>query len=162
MFHPLFHITIYVIKEMSEKYCLNWNEYNATILSAIYEARRDQDLTDVTILCEDMKTVEAHQIILRACSPYLKKIFQEFGKDKGKIFLRGISSSALTSILDFMYKGKVELPQEELDGFLSLAQDLELVGFTRNGLEKNQTSHTANNKDSSLEHDKEEFEINTN
>ena len=53
---------------MSEKLCLQWNDFQENIESAFVNLREDNDFTDVTLACEDGQQVEAHKVILAASS----------------------------------------------------------------------------------------------
>ena len=55
---------------MSEKLCLQWNDFKENLGSSFGELRVDKDLTDVTFACGDGKQVEAHKVILAASSPF--------------------------------------------------------------------------------------------
>ena len=44
--------------------------------------------------------------------------------------MRGIKSKDLNSLLDFIYHGEVNIYQEDLDGFLAIAEELGLKGLT--------------------------------
>ena len=61
---------------MSEKLCLNWNDFQDNVKSAFGNLRDDQDFTDVTLACEDGHTIEAHKVILVASSPFLQKLLK--------------------------------------------------------------------------------------
>ena len=50
--------------KMSEKLCLQWNDFQDNIKSAFGNLREDNDFTDVTLACEDGQQVEAHKVIL--------------------------------------------------------------------------------------------------
>ena len=45
------------------------------------------------------------------------------------IFYQGISVTQFKALLDFIYYGEVELEEEELEGFIKLAEDLQLKGL---------------------------------
>ena len=47
--------------------------------------------------------------------------------------MRGLSSDTLVAILDFLYFGEANVPQENLDNFLALAAELKLKGLTEEG-----------------------------
>ena len=49
---------------MSEKLCLQWNDFQNNIKSAFVNLREDNDFADVTLACEDGQQVEAHKVIL--------------------------------------------------------------------------------------------------
>ena len=50
----------------SEKLCLQWNEFKQNIISAFGALRGDEDISDVTWVCEDGQQIEAHKVILAA------------------------------------------------------------------------------------------------
>ena len=55
---------------MSEKLCLQWNDFLENVKSAFGNLREDNDFTDVTLACEGGQQVEAHKVILAASSPF--------------------------------------------------------------------------------------------
>ena len=46
------------------------------------------------------------------------------------IYMRGIGTSELIAIVDFVYYGEANVEQEHLDAFLSLAEEMRLKGLT--------------------------------
>ena len=58
------------------------------------------------------------------------------------IYLRGVRHEDIKNILEFMYLGMVNVAQEDLDSFLSVAQDLCIKGLTQDGGNQSQTSST--------------------
>jgi hypothetical protein len=54
----------------SEKFCLRWNDFEGNISAAFRELRDDKDFFDVTLACDD-EQIQAHKVILSACSPFL-------------------------------------------------------------------------------------------
>ncbi|CAB4061264.1 unnamed protein product [Lepeophtheirus salmonis] len=77
-----------------------------------------------TLVTDSEKEFKAHKVILSACSSFFKGILRRMGSPSPLIYLRGIGSSDLAAILDFMYNGEVNVAQEELNSFLSVAEDL--------------------------------------
>ena len=53
---------------MSEKLCLQWNEFKENITSTFGSLREDKDFADITLACEDGQQIEAHKVILVASS----------------------------------------------------------------------------------------------
>ena len=47
--------------------------------------------------------------------------------------MRGIKSSELLSIVDFLYYGETNIYQENLDSFLNIAEELSLRGLAGGG-----------------------------
>ena len=46
---------------MSEKLCLNWNDFQDNVKSAFGNLRDDQDSADVTLACDDGKLNQSHK-----------------------------------------------------------------------------------------------------
>ena len=61
---------------MSEKLCLQWNDFKENVTASFRSLRHDEDFADVTLACEDGKQVEAHRVILASSSPVFQKIFK--------------------------------------------------------------------------------------
>ena len=62
---------------MSEKLCLQWNDFKENAISALGSLRNDKEFTNVTLACEDGQQMEAHKGILAASSPFFQKILQK-------------------------------------------------------------------------------------
>ena len=43
--------------------------------------------------------------------------------------MRGLKASDLVAIVDFIYNGEANIHQEDLDGFLAIAEELQLKGL---------------------------------
>ena len=52
-----------------EKFCLRWNDFENNISNAFKELNADKDFFDITLACAGEKQVQAHKLILSACSP---------------------------------------------------------------------------------------------
>ena len=61
---------------MSEKLCLQWNDFKENVTSSLGSLRGDSDFADVTLACEDGRQFEA-QVILAASSPFFKNILSK-------------------------------------------------------------------------------------
>ena len=115
---------------MSEKLCLQWNDFKQNVNSAFGSLRNDKDFTNVTLACEDGQEIEAHKVILAASSPFFEKILQKSKHPHPLIYLRGFQSKDFVSILDFLYFGEANVFQEDLDSFLVIAEEIHLKGLT--------------------------------
>ena len=117
---------------MSEKLCLQWNDFKDNVNSAFGNLREDKDFSDVTLACEDGQQVTAHKVILAASSPFFQKLLRENKHPHPLIYMRGIKSEDLLAIVDFLYSGEANVYQENLDSFLALAEELQLRGLVGN------------------------------
>ena len=115
---------------MSEKLCLQWNDFKENVNSAFGKLRGDKEFTDVTLVCEDGQQMEAHKVILASSSPFFEKILQKSKHPHPLIFLRGLQSKDFASILDFIYFGEANVYQEDFDSFLAIAEEIKLKGLT--------------------------------
>ena len=114
-----------------EKLCLNWNDFQDLVKVSFGELRTDTDFTDVTLACED-QSIKAHKVVLSGCSPFFKKLLKNHPHPQPLIYMKGIKSSSLLAIIDFLYLGEANVFQEELDSFLALAEELRLKGLEGN------------------------------
>ena len=114
-----------------EKFCLKWNDFQHNIVTSFNELRVNNEFSDVTLVCEENQQIEAHKIILTACSPFFSSVLRKNQHSHPMIYMRGLNARYLISILDFIYNGEANLFQEDLDGFLALAEELELKGLTK-------------------------------
>merc|ERR1712142_627504 len=69
--------------------------------------------------------------ILSACSPFFRNVLRRNQHQHPLLYLKGINYSNLQSVLNFMYHGEVNVAQEELNSFLSVAEDLQVKGLTQ-------------------------------
>eukprot|EP00092_Neocalanus_flemingeri_P080515 GFUD01100441.1.p1 GENE.GFUD01100441.1~~GFUD01100441.1.p1 ORF type:complete len:327 (+),score=78.61 GFUD01100441.1:40-1020(+) len=115
----------------SEHFCLRWNDFEANISQAFQAIREEKDFFDVTIACED-EQVQAHKVILSACSPFFKKVLKKNPHQHPLLFLKGVKYAEIVSILNFMYHGEVNVTQDDLNGFLAVAEELKVKGLTQN------------------------------
>merc|ERR1739844_805674 len=121
---------------MSEKLCLQWNDFKENVTTAFGSLREDNDFADVTLACEDGKQFEAHKVILASSSPFFQDILRRNKHPHPLIYMRGMKSEDLVAILDLIYCGEVNIFQGSLDSFLAVAEELQLKGFMGTDSEK--------------------------
>jgi len=114
----------------SEKFCLRWNDFETNISVAFRELRDDKDFFDVTLACDD-EQIQAHKVILSACSPFFRNVLRRNPHQHPLLYLKGVKYTDLQSVLNFMYHGEVNVAQEELNSFLAVAEDLRVKGLTQ-------------------------------
>ena len=115
----------------SEKFCLKWNDFEANISSAFRELRDDKDFFDVTLACDE-EQINAHKVILSACSPFFRNVLKRNPHQNPLLYMKGVRFQDLVSVLNFMYHGEVNVAQEDLNNFLAVAEDLRVKGLTQN------------------------------
>ena len=84
----------------SETFCLQWNDFVKNVTSSA------------------------------SGSLTFKDLLKQNPNPNVLIFMRGVQSSLLKLIVDFIYCGEVSVHQDKLNEFLALAEDLQLRGLT--------------------------------
>lgn len=115
--------------DSQQQFCLRWNNFQANITSQFEALRDDEDFVDVTFAC-DGRRLQAHKVVLSACSPYFKELFKTNPCKHPIIFMRDVEFEHLQSLLEFMYAGEVNISQAELPTFLRTAESLQIRGLT--------------------------------
>ena len=115
---------------MSEKICVQWNDFKKDINLTFGKLRNDREFSDITLVCKDGQQMEAHKIIMAASSPFFEKILHNSKHPNPLIYLRGFQSKDFVSILDFLYFGEANVYEEDLDSFLAIAEEIQLKGLT--------------------------------
>jgi len=112
------------------KFCLRWNDFETNISVAFRELREDKDFFDVTLACDDQQ-VQAHKVILAACSPFFRGVLKKNQHAHPLLYMRNVKHTDLLAVLNFMYHGEVNVAQEDLNSFLAVAEDLKVKGLTQ-------------------------------
>ena len=120
----------------NEKFCLRWNDFESNISVAFREIREEKDFFDCTLSCGS-RQIQAHKLILSACSPFFKTVLKQNPHQHPLLYLKGIDLTNLQAVLNFMYNGEVNVAQEELNSFLAAAEELQVKGLTQNSSDQN-------------------------
>jgi len=113
-----------VTPDIMEKYCLKWNEFEANIRESFRKLREEERFFDVTLASDDGQRIQAHKM-----SSFFNDIFMKNDHKNMLIYLKGINSTELEQVTDFLYNGEAFITQEELNMFLDTAKDLKVKGL---------------------------------
>merc|ERR1712150_357507 len=116
---------------MAEKYTLNWHTFSDHVQLMFKDLYEEEKHSDVTLVCDDQTQFKAHKIVLRACSSVFKKIIDSNPSQHPLIYLRGIQSYEMESILQFMYLGEGKFYYERMGEFIKVANDLEVKEISK-------------------------------
>ena len=114
----------------SEKFCLQWNDFQENVTHSFKILREEPEFSDITLVCEENIQVKAHRVILSSSSPFFNTVLKKNTHSHPMIYMRGLKSKDLTAMMDFIYHGEVNIYQDDINDFLSLAEELQLKGLT--------------------------------
>ena len=109
-----------------EKFNLTWHTYTDHLREMLHDMMTSTELTDITLVSEDNKQFKAHKVVLSASSTVFKSIISENYSTNPVIYLRGILSYEIESILQFIYLGKATFYQDRMNEFLQVGKSLEI------------------------------------
>ena len=111
---------------------LSWNKDFASVTRSSFRgAMEKSEFVDVTLMCEGLKQVQAHKIVLSACSDFFRSIFlNTTSESKLLIYLDNISFPDLENVISFMYSGETQICLEEFDRFMMVAKRLKVKGLS--------------------------------
>ena len=116
--------------DTSKKLCLKWKDFQENINTAFGSLRDNHDFADVTLACDEGQQVIGHKFILASSSPVFRDILKTNKHAYTFIYMRGVKLVDLVAIMDFLYFEKSYILQDNLEGFLSIAEELGLKGLT--------------------------------
>ena len=109
-----------------EKFYLTWHTYTDHLREMLHDMMTSNELTDVTLVSEDKKHFKAHKVVLSASSTVFKSIISENYSTNSVIYLRGILSHEIESILQFIYLGQATFYRDRMNEFLQVGKSLEI------------------------------------
>ena len=121
-----------IININMEKFNLTWPTYTDHLREMLFDLKNCNELTDVTLVSEDKKQFKAHKVILSASSPVFKSIISDHCLSNPIIYLKGIQSNEIESILEFIYLGQATFYQDRMNEFLYMAKNLEIKEISKN------------------------------
>lgn len=113
----------------SEHYCLRWNNHQSNLLGVFSQLLRDECLVDVTLACSEGHSIRAHKVVLSACSSYFQTLFIDHPSRHPIVILKDVRFSELRTLIEFMYKGEVNIEYCQLSALLKTAESLKVKGL---------------------------------
>ena len=112
----------------AEYLTLDWGDFTEYAGGTFRDLREDHDFCDVTLVCEDNQQIPCHRVILAASSPLLKAMIRSSQHSHPLLYFSGVKARDLARMVDFIYKGQVQVYQLDLTDFLTLAEMLKVKG----------------------------------
>ncbi|KAJ3641189.1 hypothetical protein Zmor_027704 [Zophobas morio] len=113
----------------SEHYCLRWNNHQSNLLGVFSQLLRDESLVDVTLACSEGHSIRAHKVVLSACSSYFQTLFVDHPSRHPIVILKDVRFAELRTLIEFMYKGEVNVEYCQLSALLKTAESLKVKGL---------------------------------
>ena len=103
-------------------------EFLSNYVGSFQELRNAGDLFDVTLACED-ETIEAHKVVMSACSPFFRQVFRKTTQTHPFIYLKGVLHRDLVALLDYIYTGSTQVPAGDVNRFIEAGQEMKIKGL---------------------------------
>lgn len=112
----------------SQQYCLRWNNHQNNLLTVFEDHLNNEAFVDVTLACDGMQ-MKAHKMVLSACSPYFQSLLFNTPDKHPIVFLKDVKFVEMKALLEFMYRGEVNVDHDCLASLLKVAEDLRIKGL---------------------------------
>ncbi|CAB4065503.1 unnamed protein product [Lepeophtheirus salmonis] len=114
--------------DTAEDFCLRWNDHHKLIWGTMERLLGNQNMTDVTLSLYNGQNFKAHRLVLSACSPYFEG--NSIPGTSHKHHPHGINPFHMQLLLQYMYRGEVNVEESEILSLLAAAKDLQIRGLT--------------------------------
>ena len=141
----------FFVKKMGEDFRLKWNDHHSVFFSSAEQLCHGDHLTDVTLSC-GTKEFSAHKLVLSICSNYFNQLFapRPEGRKSRRpadsaaiVYLKDVDPKHMELLLNYMYRGEINVEEKELMGLLATAKGLQIKGLTESDADEDD-SDTAN------------------
>lgn len=111
-----------------QQFCLRWNNYQSNLTHVFDQLLQSEAFVDVTLAC-DGHSVKAHKMVLSACSPYFQALFFDNPCRHPIVILKDVKWPELKAVVEFMYRGEINVLQEQIGPLLRVAETLKVRGL---------------------------------
>ncbi|XP_023245723.1 uncharacterized protein LOC106639973 isoform X4 [Copidosoma floridanum] len=111
-----------------QQYCLRWKYHHSNLQTMFSQLLERQAYCDVTLACEG-KTLRAHKVVLSACSTYFDTILSQYEEKDPIVIMRDVKFADIKVLVEFMYKGEINIDHTRLSSLLKTAEDLHIKGL---------------------------------
>ncbi|KAJ8924947.1 hypothetical protein NQ315_001111 [Exocentrus adspersus] len=114
-----------------QQFCLRWNNHQSTLVAVFDTLLENGTLVDCTLAAEG-KFLNAHKVVLSACSPYFEALLSRHFDKHPILILKDVKFQELKAMMDYMYRGEVNISQDQLGALLKAAESLQIKGLSDN------------------------------
>uniref|UniRef100_A0A2A4K6G4 BTB domain-containing protein n=1 Tax=Heliothis virescens TaxID=7102 RepID=A0A2A4K6G4_HELVI len=114
-----------------QQFCLRWNNHQSTLVS-VFDTLLEKGMHVDCTLAAEGQTLKAHKVVLSACSPYFESVLSQQYDKHPIIILKDVKYAELRAMMDYMYRGEVNISQDQLAALLKAAESLQIKGLSDN------------------------------
>lgn len=121
------YVTMNVCKADNENTKFLCSNYPPRLLSNLRTFRQHSSFCDIEIVT-DSRTFKAHRVILAACSPYFRAMFDGglCEQQQNLVKLHEVAGYVFEQLLGFIYSGEIDINQDNVQSLMVCADMLEL------------------------------------
>ncbi|XP_030569227.1 protein tramtrack, alpha isoform [Drosophila novamexicana] len=114
---------------LPQQYCLRW-KYHHSNLQTMFSQLLDRGcFCDVTLACEG-QLIRAHRVVLCACSTFFDSVLSNYASERDPIIImKDVTFAEVKCLIEFMYKGEINVEHASLPSLLKTADDLKIKGL---------------------------------
>ncbi|KAI5720205.1 hypothetical protein M8J77_003334 [Diaphorina citri] len=121
--------------EGSQEFCLRANQ--ETMISLVNSLLKKETLVDLR--SAEGQYLKAHKVVLCTCSPVFEMLLSQHNDERPILIFSETKFNELKSMIDYMYKGEVNIAPDERNHFLKAAERFQIRGLS----ESESTTQTA-------------------
>ncbi|EDW29709.1 GL14966 [Drosophila persimilis] len=112
-----------------QQYCLRW-KYHHSNLQMMFSQLLDRGcFCDVTLACEG-QMIRAHRVVLCACSTFFDSVLTSYASERDPIIImKDVTFAEVKCLIEFMYKGEINVEHASLPSLLRTADELKIKGL---------------------------------
>ena len=139
---------------MGENFKLRWNDHHSIFFSTAEALCQGDHLTDVTLSC-GKREFSAHKLVLSVCSTYFNELFTpKSNKNRPAngaaiVYLKDVDAHHMELLLNFMYRGEINVEEDELMDLIATARGLSIRGLSDSDEDSNEQELKNTNENSS-------------
>ena len=127
LFNHLTWFLIVAMKTPAEKFSLAWGDFQKNAGETFCDLLKERDFCDVTLVCQQLL---CHKVVLAASSQVIKEMLRSSTHNHPLLYFWGVKARDLARMVDFIYRGRLQLYQSDLSDFLNLSEILKVKEVT--------------------------------
>ncbi|CAH0559481.1 unnamed protein product [Brassicogethes aeneus] len=113
---------------LPQQYCLRWRYHHSNLQTMFSQLLEREAFCDVILACEG-RSIKAHKIVLSACSTYFETILSQYEEKDPILIMKDIKYVDIKCLVEFMYKGEINVEHCHLATLLKTAEELKIKGL---------------------------------